>query len=93
MLFLDRYGYNNYGYRDPLYFGYGGFGIITQDYVREYVECSLILDIIDGGRNELIWRGWATEALAPQPRPENVDKYVFEAVGKILEGFPPDVTP
>ena len=90
---LDRYGYNNYGYnygyRHPLYFGYGGSGIITRNYVREYVEGTLILDIIDGGRNELIWRGWASEALAHQPRPENVDKYVFEAVGKILEGFPP----
>ena len=85
---LDRYGYNNYGYNYG-YRHYGGSGIITRDYVREYVEGTLILDIIDGGRNELIWRGWATEALAHQPSPENVDKYVFEAVGKILEGFPP----
>ena len=85
---LDRYGYNNYGYNYG-YRHYRGSGIITRDYVREYVEGTLILDIIDGGRNELIWRGWATEALAHQPRPEDVDKYVFEAVGKILEGFPP----
>ncbi len=96
---LDRYGYNNYGYRNygyrrygyPRYFGYGGSGILTRDYVREYVQGTLILDIIDGGKNELIWRGWASKALAHEPRPENVDKYVFDAVGKILEGFPPDV--
>ncbi len=99
---LDRYGYNNYGYNNygyrnygyrrfgyPSYFGYGGSGIITRDYVREYVEGTLILDIIDGSKNELIWRGWASKALAHEPKPEKVDKYVFEAVGKILEGFPP----
>ena len=96
---LDRYGYNNYGYRNygyrrfgyPRYFGYGGPGIVTRDYVREYVEGTLILDIIDGGKNELIWRGWASKALAHEPKPEKVDKYVFEAVGKILEGFPPEL--
>ena len=101
---LDRYGYNNYGYRNygyrnygyrrpgyPFYYGYGGAGTITRDYVREYVEGTLILDIIDGGKNELIWRGWASKALAHEPKPEKVDKYVFEAVGKILEGFPPEL--
>jgi len=96
---LDRYGYNNYGYRNygyrrsgyPFYYGYGGAGIITRDYVREYVQGTLILDIIDGRENELIWRGWASKALAHEPSPDKVDKYVFEAVGKILEGFPPEV--
>ena len=90
---LDRYGYHNYGYRrfgHPLYYGYGGSGIITQDYVREYVQGTLILDIIDGSKNELIWRGWSSKALAHEPRPEKVNEYVFKAVGKILEGFPPE---
>ena len=90
---FDRYGYNNYGYRrfgHPFYYGYGGSGIITRDYVREYVQGTLILDIIDGSTNELIWRGWSSKALAHQPRPEKVDEYVFDAVGKILEGFPPE---
>lgn len=66
---LDRYGYNNYGYRNygyrnygyPFYFGYSGSGIVTRDYVRECVEGTLILDIIDGGKNELIWRGWVQQ--------------------------------
>ncbi len=94
---LDGYGYNNYGYRNygyrrfghPRYFGYGGPGITTRDYVHAYVRGTLILDIIDATKNELIWRGWANKALAHEPRPEKVDEYVFEAVGKILEGFPP----
>ena len=95
---LDRYGYDNYGYRSygyrrfghPRYFGYGGPGITTRGYVREYVEGTLILDIIDASKDELIWRGWASKALAHDPKPEKVDHYVFEAVGKILEGFPPE---
>ena len=45
--------------------------------------------MIHASKDELIWRGWSSKALAYDPRPEKVDHYVFEAVGKILEGFPP----
>ena len=93
---FDSFNYNRYGYRRfgrrfgrPFYFGYLGPGSITRSSVREYLEGTLILDIVDAKKNELIWRGWASKALAHNPKPEKVGKYVSEAVEKILEGFPP----
>ncbi len=89
---LDNYSYNYYGYRRfrrPFYFGYLGPGSVTRSFVREYLEGTLILDIVDAKKNELIWRGWASKALAHNPTAERVNMYVSEAVGKILEEFPP----
>ena len=49
----------------------------------------MVLDVVDARTNELIWRGWATDELDDDPTPEAVQKYVREAVEKILEEFPP----
>ena len=57
-----------------------------------YVEALLVLDVIDSKMGELIWRGWATNALALNPTAEAVRKYIGEAVEKILGEFPA-VTP
>ena len=101
---FNNYSYYNYGYRShynynynyghlqfghPFYFGYLGPGLVTRSNVREYLEGTLILDIVDVRKNELIWRGWATKALARDPRPEKVDEYTSMAVATLLEEFPP----
>ena len=89
---LDNYSYDYYGYRRfgrPFYYGYLGPGFVTRSYVREYLEGTVILDIVDAKKNELIWRGWASKALAHNPEADRVNMYVSEAVGKILEEFPP----
>ena len=77
------------------HFGHGGFGhfglspYYGPGYVREYVRGTLVLDIVDGRTNELIWRGWATDRLDDDPKPKQVRHYVTAAVQKILEEFPP----
>jgi len=71
-------GYGHYDY------GYGGYGGSN----HEYVEALLALDLVDARTDELIWRGWATDALAQNPTPKAVRKYIDEAVEKILEEFP-----
>ncbi len=66
--------------------GYGGsYG---SSVVPEFVWGTLVVDIFDARTNELIWRGWAEDALDDNPKPEKVQMYVSEAVGKILERFP-----
>ena len=55
----------------------------------EYLQGTLVLDIIDARTNELIWRGWANTVLDHDPEPEEVHMYVNEAVRKMLEEFPP----
>ncbi len=81
-----RFGHSRFGRRRFGHFGYGTSYGSTR--VREYVQGTLILDIFDARTNELIWRGWAEDALDDNPKPEKVQMYVSEAVGKILERFP-----
>ncbi len=96
------YGYSSYypgfyGFRfyrrryfRPYYgYGYSGGGYGGGGYVREYLRGTLVLDIIDVRKDELIWRGWGTKSLDADPRPEEVRMYVDEAVAEILEEFPP----
>ena len=92
----DGYGYGSYYGRGYLGHGYGrysrrGFGYgpyYGSSRVREYVEAQLVLDVVDARTNELIWRGWATDDLDGNPRPEAVQRYIEEAVEQILERFP-----
>ncbi len=95
------YGYGSrlgYRYRGYGHFGRGRFGYGYDPYydpyygsstVREYVEATLVLDVVDAQTNQLIWRGWATDRLDHDPKPEAVSEYIQAAVGKILETFPP----
>ena len=84
------YGYRFYGGRFfAPYYSYSGAGYAGRSYVREYLRGTLVLDIIDVRKDELIWRGWATKSLDADPRPEKVRMYVDQAVAEILEEFPP----
>ena len=87
---VNDFGYRYYGYRsfNPFFYGYPGAGITTRTHVREYLQGTLILDVVDGNRDELIWRGWASKALDRDPKPDKVRAYVAQAVERILEGFP-----
>ncbi len=90
--------YSGYGHFGRGFFGHRGFGhghsgfgygsSYGSSLVREYVETTLVLDVSDARTNELIWRGWATGALDQNPTPDAVQKFVNEAVAKILEEFP-----
>ena len=73
------------------YYG-SGYGLGT-GYVRQSLRGTLVLDIIDGSSDEVIYRGWASKLLDLDPRPEKVRMYVDEAVAEILEEFPPTTAP
>ena len=82
-LYGGRYFRPYYG----LYYGYPGAGYAGRG--REYLEGTLVLDITDVRTEEVVFRGWATKSLDSNPSPKQVRKYVTEAVGEILEDFPP----
>ena len=76
------------------YYGYGlsrwGTGVVVQDtYVREYDQGTLILDIVDGGSNQLVWRGSAQAEIRPTDDPAKRQERISNAVRLILERFPP----
>ena len=55
--------------------------------VYQYKEGTLIVDIVDRVNKQLIWRGWATDALENRSRLNEQINYVVE---KLLKKFPPD---
>ncbi len=79
--------YGHYGY------GYGyGVGMGGGDtYITEYEVGTLVIDIADAKKKELIWRGNGSSRLSSSPTPEKTTKLINEVVTAILEKFPPEV--
>jgi len=71
---LDTYGRDNVEYRRG-----------TDTY--EYEVGTLIIDFVDAGKKELIWRGVASGMVNPDTSAEEIDK----TVAKILENYPPSI--
>jgi hypothetical protein len=80
----DYYGYN-YGYWAPRY----GAGY-SQTYVDQYDEGTLLLDIIDGKSNKLVWRSTARAELNEYANPRERRERLESAVQKMLSDFPPE---
>lgn len=81
----DKVNVTNWGYTYGPYWGPWGESID----VYQYAEGTLVLDFIDFGTKQLIWRGTAQKALADNPDPEKVERNIDEVVARLLEKFPP----
>jgi hypothetical protein len=57
--------------------------------VYRYKEGTIFIDIIDGKRKELVWRGIGTGTVDPYYSPEERAEDLKETVELILENFPP----
>ena len=77
-----------YGRRS--YYGIGSSYGYAGGYAREYVESTLVIDVVDARTDEVIWRGWSNKDLGRNPKPDKINGYVTEAVAKILADFPPN---
>jgi hypothetical protein len=77
----------SYGYGYGPYWGrYGG---TTNIDVSQYDEGTLIIDIIDMTKKELVWRGTGTGGLNPNATVEERTANINNAVAQILAQFPP----
>jgi len=56
--------------------------------VSEYQEGTLIIDIYDAARKELVWHGWKSRKSLPSDSPE-LPGVVEQATVDILSNFPP----
>ncbi len=54
--------------------------------VDRYKEGTLVLDVVDPEKSQLVWRGWARGVVGRRSDPE---ARIKEAVHKIMERFPP----
>jgi hypothetical protein len=81
----EKIDFNTY-YTGWGYYGwYGG----TQVEARQYTEGTLIVDIFDAETKELAWRGMAQGTIDPSLSPEQRTARINQAVGGILQRFPP----
>ena len=78
-------GYGGYGYR----YG-GGWGSTTTDVrVNQILVGTLVVDIADSAKKEVVWRGMGVKEIDTQAKADKRDKNINGAVKKILKDFPP----
>jgi hypothetical protein len=83
------YGYGPYGY--GRYGAWGGYGYGgTDTHVSYYDEATLIVDIADFDKKELVWRGTGTGVLSKKERTQQESQEIAdEVIMKIMKDFPP----
>ena len=69
---------------------YGGFGTIhSTTSIRNYQESTLIIDFLDPGNDDLVWRGWGTGIVRTRDRNRRRDR-LEKGITAILGAFPPE---
>ena len=76
-------GMGPYGYR------WGGGWGTTDIRVNEILVGSLVIDMADAKKNEVVWRGVGTKEVDVNAKPDKRDKNIQQAVQKIMKNFPP----
>ncbi len=75
----------------PTTYGYGRWGGVyaTETRVDQYEQGTLLIDIIDREKDDLIWRGSGQSRVHEGGTPEERNERVRKAVAAILADFPP----
>jgi hypothetical protein len=68
---------------------HSGIGFSAGSRTSNYDESMLVIDILDAGSNDLVWRGTGTRIYAPHASPEKITQRIDAIVQKILSQFPP----
>jgi hypothetical protein len=66
----------------------GGSGSVDLR-LNELPTGTLVIDLIDAAKQQLVWRGVGTKELDLEARPEKRDAAIAKAVEKILKNYPP----
>ena len=80
-------GYGPYGY------GWGGGwgGSTTSTQVRDILVGTLVIDMADAKKKQVVWRGMGVKEVDTTAKPEKRDKSITNAVNKIFKNYPPKV--
>ena len=80
-------GYGAYGW------GWGGgwAGGTTTTQVRDILMGTMVIDMADAKKGQLVWRGMGVKEVNTQAKPEKRDKSINKAVEKIFKNYPPKV--
>ena len=71
------------------WYGHGAGGGVSTATVQEIPVGTLIVDLADVNRKELVWRGTASDTLNPERSPQEKEKALNEALAKMFEKYPP----
>lgn len=84
----DFYGYGGM-YRPYGYWGGGAMmgGGTTTFNTYDYVDGSLVIDIVSTKTQKLVWQGIGNAQI--DNKPDNPEEFIANSVKKILAGFPP----
>jgi len=78
------YGFGGYGMGGWGYYGMGSMGTVsTTTRAVEYQRGTLIVDIWDAAKKELVWRGEVSDTLPDNP--QKAEKLVVRAIGKMAD--------
>jgi hypothetical protein len=82
------YGYGGM-YRPYGYWGGGAMmgGANTTFNTYDYVDGSLVIDIVSTKTQKLVWQGIGNAQI--DSKPDNPEDFINNSIKKILEGFPP----
>ncbi len=85
---LHAYSYGGYGY--GAWGGYGGMGMGDTSITSSTINVgTLVLDVYDPAKKQLVWRGQATKTLNPSKDPDKNRKKIQKAMDKLLKNYPP----
>jgi len=77
------FGFGSFG-------NFGGIGIGTGTTIRDEDEATLIINILSGKDNSLLWRGTSSRYVYHYDKPEELTKIINQHVDAILDQFPPN---
>ena len=80
----DTFGYGGFGWG-----GWGAWGGSTMVNVQNVPYGTLMVDMVHGSSNDLVWRGVANNIYVSN-KAEKVDKKLEKAVEKMFHHFPPE---
>jgi len=81
---VESYGYGTYGW-----YGYGWGGGVTTTTVRRIPVGTILIDLVDSKKKELVWRGIVKDEISTQLYPEEREKKAIGIAKELFAGFPP----
>jgi hypothetical protein len=84
----EKMNVTDYGYGYGGWWGPNPYGRNID--VSYYTQGSLIIDLADNSKDELVWRGIGTAVIQDRGTPEERQQFIDDAVAKILSQYPPE---
>jgi hypothetical protein len=84
-------GYGGAGYGPYGGWGWGGGMSTTSTQVRDILIGTLVVDMIDAKKKQVVWRGMGVKEVNTTANPEKRDKSISNALKKIYKNYPPKV--